>query len=155
MTLRERIAIDVPPEMLWPYLSDPVLLGTWNPRIREIERDATGPVVLGERFGLTFQMSRAEHAEMEVLECTFPTRIVFRHHRETDPNAYADLTFDVRATDGGCVLTQTFDLSRAGIPVFFRVLIWLISRFGKPEGATYLQELKQDLESKTQAEYPS
>ena len=92
---------------------------------------------------------------MEVLECTFPSRIVFRHHREADADAYADLTFDVEATEKGCVLMQTFDLSRAGIPLFFRVRMWLISRFGKPQGATYLQELKQDLESKTQSEYPS
>ena len=147
-TLRSRVKINAPPERVWPFVADPVLESTWNPKMVAIDRDREGTVSLGERFQIEYVMSgRSSRCEAEVLVSDAPTRLVYRYHLlgENKPVSVL-MTYDLRRTGDSTRLVQTVNMSGMGIPLPVRALIWFITRFGRSVGAEYLETLRAEVE---------
>ena len=147
-TIRSKIEIDAPTERVWPFVADPVLESGWNPKMVGIERDAEGPVRLGERFKIEYVMSgKSSTCEAEVVECEAPMRLVYRYHLLDEKRPVSVLmNYDLQAKVGSTRLVQAIDLSSMGIPWPLRALIWFVTRFGKSVGMPYLEMLKQQVE---------
>ena len=151
MKLTEQISIDADPRAVWPHVADPVLMSGWNPKIIEIDREATESVRQGEALAICYQMyanRQPTWTQVRVEVCDPPQRVVFRH----------DLTEDgqPRTVREGYTLTPRGDRTRvkqtlefvdgSGIPRWVRWLMWLIHKFGKSQGPRLLEQLKQQVE---------
>lgn len=153
MRLVEKVAIAAPAEVIWPYVADPVLVSVWNPKIVAVEREREGVVVEGERYGIAYRMTRDVRAEVTVARCEPPTLVVLRNEMVEPPGVVIE-TLELRPGTGGTHLSQSIDLSRAGIPLPVRALMWLIHRFGRPadpDEPRYLEILRDLIEEEHRA----
>lgn len=149
MKLRQHTRIQAPAESVWPYLVDPVIQAAWNPKIISIDRATDGPVRVGETYEMIFRMSRKEHlSRIEVVELV-PNELLGFEHRFEDRGKQRRLgeTYGLTPSRGGVKLTHTIDVSDLGIPLPLRILIWLITRFGKDTEQPYLERLREMIES--------
>lgn len=147
-TIRSKITIGAPPERVWPFVADPILESSWNPKMVAIDRDLEGPVRLGERFEIEYVMSgKSSRCEADVIESDAPSRLVYRYHLlgENKPVSVL-MTYDLRRGGGTTRLVQTIDMSEMGIPLPVRALIWFVTRFGRSVGAEYLETLRAEVE---------
>jgi hypothetical protein len=148
MRLRESTLISANASEVWPFLADPVLQADWNPKIVSIDRERTGPVRYGERFEMIYRMSGREgQSRVEVTVVLPAQRVVFLHHTAwKSVEQIVEESYEISPHGDGVKVIQTIDLTRAGIPWPFRVLIWLINRFGWNAEEQYLDRLKGLLE---------
>lgn len=151
MQLKQTIAIDAPPESVWLYLADPILQAAWNPKVVSLDRDHDGPVQLGERFEMLYRMSGQDRlSRVEVKAVSEPEQLVFEHTLDWKGKTMTTQeSYSIDPLRHGVRVTQTIDLSQAGIPWPIRILIGLIHRFGKAQEAEYLKRLKHMIESDT------
>lgn len=149
MKLRVHTTIRASASEVWPYLVDPVLQAAWNPKVVSVDRPADGPVQAGERFLMIYRMSGKEKlSRVEVTGLVPNQSLVFEHHMDEDGKARTAIeAYTLTPTPNGVKLTQSIDLSRMNIPLPIRVLVWLITRLGKPVERPYLDRLKQMIES--------
>lgn len=148
MTLRESIKVAAELEQVWPFVADPVGQATWNEKIVDVRRETAGPVRTGELFGMTYRMSgKARDSDVEVISCDPPSEVRYRHHYQGKSRRfYADERYTLRQAGDQVEVTQHIDMSQAGIPWFFRLLIWFIDRTGKPVDQTTMERLKEEVE---------
>lgn len=154
MKLREHVRIRASPEAVWPYIANPVLMSAWNPKIVSTDRLSDEPLRLGETFTVIFKMSGKEReAKIEVVACQQPTSLTLRHRTADGPEPYTDATYTLTLKGETTLVEECIDLSKQGIPWFFRALIWFIKTFGKPSGPgkPYLERLKDLVEGKAAA----
>lgn len=150
MTLRERITIRAGCEEVWPWVADPARVSRWNPKLIAVDRDQTGPLRLGERFGETFRMNgRNRHSDCAVIELQEPGRLVIRHHvREwSNQDRIVDERLSLRSVGGGTRLVQEIDLGCSGIAWLLQFFMWLIHSTGEAVGKRYLVSLEELIES--------
>jgi uncharacterized protein YndB with AHSA1/START domain len=149
MRIVQRVEIDASPDEVWPYVADPVLVSIWNPKVVAVDRLREGPVETGEQFEMTYRMSRGDRrSTVEVLAAEAPCRLVIRHTPcERPERGCAVEHYVLEMRRGRTRLTQTLDLSRAGVPLWARPLIWLIMKLGKPKGTPCLELLRDAVES--------
>lgn len=148
MRIRESTTIHATAAEVWPYIADPEWMAQWNPKIIEIEREWTGPVVLGEHYRITYRLkNRTETPDAEVIVCNSPHELTIRMQLDDRGiRREATETYVLEENEGQTKVVQTIDLSRTRIPFIFRMLIKLIYTFGKPQGKPYLQALKELVE---------
>ncbi|MEZ6243626.1 MAG: SRPBCC family protein [Phycisphaerales bacterium] len=145
--LRESIDIAAPPEVVWPFVADPVMESAWNPKIVGVDRERRQTVGAGERYRMTFHMGARDHEyDVEVLAVEEPLRVQYAM-KTTDLTAgEVRVLYELAKTSKGVRLRQTIDLSRAPIPLPFRALIWLITRLGSSKETPYLDRLREQAE---------
>jgi len=148
MTLRESIKVSASMDEIWPFVADPVGQATWNDKIVDVDRTSDLPVRLGEHFGMTYRMSGKDRkSDVEVIACDPPNEVHFRHHYAwKSRGCHADEQYTLRQVGEQVEVTQRIDLTNTGIPWIFRLLIWCISRFGKPAGQSTMERLKEAVE---------
>ncbi|NOY43716.1 MAG: hypothetical protein GXP26_18005 [Planctomycetes bacterium] len=147
-TLNESIKVSASLDEIWPFVADPIGQATWNGKVSDVRRESNQPVRLGEWFGVTYRMSgKGRDSEVEVIACDPPREVHFRHHFQwKSRNLQVDERYNLRQQGDQVEVTQRIDLSRAGIPWFFRLLIWLIGRFGKWSEQSSMEKLKEVVE---------
>ncbi len=149
MTISTRVTIDASPDAVWPFVADPILETTWNPKIIAVERDAEGPVRTGERFAIDFAMSDAPtECEAEVVRSEAPRVLEYRYHiREAKKPTSLLVRYELSPGAQATTLVQTIDLSDMRINPVLRSLIWFFTRSGKTVGMPYMEELKRQVEA--------
>ncbi len=145
MKIREDILIPVRPADIWEAIADPSLWPLWNPKVKSIDRRQVGPMIAGEHFKAVFVLSgRESNTDVEVLLNEPPHRVTFRQHYEFGRRMRSvTLTFELQTRPTGIRFLQTTDLAAAGIPWFFRVLIFFVTRFGRSMGQCQFEKLKE------------
>ena len=152
MHIKGQIDINATPDQVWPFLVDPVLQASWNPKIlsiQSIDRPMDGPVTVGETYTMVVAMSGKEStSRVHVIEVDRPLRLVFLHHfDEQDEKIVVTETFSVQPRRRGTRVKHTIDLSQTGISKPFLILISLVTRLGKSIGGPYLDRLKKMIEA--------
>jgi hypothetical protein len=148
MRLRQSTIISANASAVWPFLADPVLQADWNPKVVSIDRERSGPVRLGERFDMIYRMSGREHQSRVQVRVAQPARHVVFLHRVAGKSSeqIVEESYEIVTRDDGVRVVQTIDLTRAGIPWPFRLLVWFIGRFGRNAEEPYLDRLKRLVE---------
>jgi len=148
--MQDRILIAARADQVWTYVADPELMAGWNPKIVGVDREARGPVTVGERYWMTYRMSgKSEKLRITVTKFAAPTRLQLRHERDpARPDHYVleEYLLDEQG-DGKTRVTQRINLRRAGLPLWVRPLLWFVHTFGRPTGKRYLEELRDLVES--------
>jgi hypothetical protein len=148
MRLRQSTIISADASAVWPFLADPVMQADWNPKVVSIDRERSGPVRFGERFEMIYRISGRENQSRVEVTVAQPSEHVVFLHRVTWKSAeqVVEESYEISSRGNGVKVVQTIDLTRAGIPWPFRLLIWFINRFGWNTEEPYLDRLKRRVE---------
>ena len=145
MAICERITIDAAPERIWSFIADPANWPQWNPKFVSIQRVRRGFVVAGEQFSMVSRMKRGESPSEILVSEVMPLRRVTIRQMYSHKNRarHIDVHLQLAARNDRIEVTQTLDHKHSGLPVLLRMLVWFITRFGKPTGPGPLQRLKE------------
>lgn len=149
MQVNENTLINATPDQVWPFLIDPVLQASWNPKIISIDRPKDGPVTLGETYSMTAKLSGEQNTtRVEVVDLIEARLLTVQHQlTETGTGFVITETFALESNGTGTRFEHTIDLSQTPIPGILKPLIKLVMKFAKPAGTPQLGRLKQMIES--------
>lgn len=152
MTIREEMDIHRLPSFVWPYLTNANLIAQWNTKIRSISPHTPGPFRPHYTFDLTMLLrDKEKQLSAEVTELVENQRIVIvMQSQEGDSTMQASETYTLKPTRNGTHLERVIDAPAVVMPWWARMLIWLISKFGKPTEETGLQRLARLVEKGAQ-----
>ena len=144
MVLTHSTVIRATRERVWALVADPHRQAEWNPKVRVTRRSRTGPAHGGELFSIVGRLGgREQPGDVETLLADAPSHARFRHAVDYNGSrSIAVESYDLVEHRDGVRVTQTIDLTDARIPLFFRVVIRLITLFGRPVGEDPLARLK-------------
>ncbi len=144
LVVREETVVETTPEAVWRVLADPARRGEWNEKIVRVERARGGVPRVGERYRLGYRLGRHEREmDAEVEACEAPLRLAVRERpaRDPDPARSVLLTWRVEPVGGGVRIVQLVDISHAPMAWPIKLLMWIMARIGKPQGATVVETL--------------
>lgn len=149
--LRESIEIDRPPPQVWDVIENPETMKQWSPKVKNVVLENWGARGTGFRYRIIYALSgQPSELDAEIQEYRPPARLGIKltggHLPRTD---YVYETYELSPTAGGTRLEQTIEIHDSHIPLFFRVLIWFMRRFGQPTGKSYLAGVKALAEGAT------
>jgi len=146
MKLTDSIFINRSPGIVWSFLEKPENMPLWNPKVERVSPASFEQPRQGYRYAITYRMrERAKPADFlaEFIQYDPPAELVIRLTAVFAPHGnIIEERYDLLERDGGTLLTQTIHIDDPGMNVFFRFLIWLIQRVGKPTGTRYLETLR-------------
>lgn len=150
MKIEDDIFINHPAETVWAFLEKPENMPLWNPKVKRVSPSSFSGPQQGFRYAITYQMhERAKATEFlaEFIHFEPFSRLVIRLTGGLSPhNRVIEEIYELSERDGGTFLTQTIRIDDSGINVFFRLLIWIIQRWGRPTGKRYLETLRDIVE---------
>jgi hypothetical protein len=151
MKLVDSIFINRPAGTVWAFLKIPANMPLWNPKVKRISPSSFSGPQQGYRYAITYQMhetSRASEFLAEFVHFEPFSKLVIRHTGGLSPHdSVIEEIYELSERDGGTFLTQTINIENSGINIFFRILIWIIQRWGKPTGKQYLATLRDIVEN--------
>ncbi|MBI5741670.1 MAG: SRPBCC family protein [Nitrospirae bacterium] len=150
MKLTDQIHVNRPPSAVWAFLVDPANMPRWNPKVKRVSPSSFSSPGPGYRYAITYQMrerARASEFLAEFVRFEPSSKLVIRLTGGPDShNRVIEEIYDLSERDGGTLLTQSIIIVNSGINIFFRFLIWLIQKWGKPTGKRYLETLRDIIE---------
>ena len=150
MKLVNSIFIHRPAKTVWAFLEKPENMLLWNPKVKHVSPSSFSAPQQGYRYAITYQLhenSRATEFMAEFVHYEPYSKLVIRHTENTSArNRVIEEIYELSERDGGTFLTQTINIENSGINIFFRILIWMIQRWGKPVGKPYLADLRDIIE---------
>ncbi len=152
MILRDQIVIERSAQEVWPYVENPERMMSWNPKVKKVTRAHwDGRPGVGFRYGIMYEMSgKVGEMEAEVTTYEPPFRLVIRLTGGRLPEkAYVEEIYELSEDNGRTLLRQKIIMHHSGINIVFRLLIFFVSRFGRPTGKTYLETLKGLVENES------
>jgi carbon monoxide dehydrogenase subunit G len=151
MNLRDQVDIDRQPEEVWKFVEDPTMLQAWNPNVQWVDLGTWGKPARGFRYRAAYALGgKMSQVDAEIEEFRPPVRMVVRiTGGKLPPTAFVREVYDLVPIPGGTRLIQTIEWGRAGIPLWFRMITWFMSRFGHPTGKRFLTTFKELVESRT------
>ena len=152
MKIVENIFINCPPDTVWTFLIDPQNMLLWNPKVKRVSPSNFGTPGPAYRYAITYQMrdnTNASEFNAEFVEFHPPARLVINLTGTFAPHdRMIEEIYKLSEQGNGTFLTQTIHIDSSGINIFFRCLIWVIRRWGKPVGPRYLEGLRDIIETK-------
>ena len=136
---------------LWIVIHEPANMPAWNPKC--LSASSTNGGGLGSAFEASFNMgNNIQATEGEVVTWEFERKIEFRYQFESDSKELksVDETYVITVLgDGRSKLEHVIDLSNAGLPWWARILVNLVSRFGRSTGPGPLEGIEELLNPPT------
>jgi hypothetical protein len=124
----------------------------WNPKVKRVSPSNFGAPGPAYRYAITYQMyenAKASEFNAEFVEFQPPTRLVIHLTGTFEPHdRMIEEIYELSGQDNGTFLVQTIHVDNTGINIFFRFLIWVIRRWGKPVGPRHLEGLRDIVEKK-------
>jgi len=150
MKQKESIKIFATQEQFWSFIEDPNNLPLWNPKVRKVTA-MNSSHHLGYSFGIMYELSgKAMEYRAEMTRFEPPTHLTFTFTGGSFPSEnFVNEEFTITPHGDHCMLHRTIDFSNANIPLWAKILMWIIFRFGSPMGKTYLETLKEIVEKRS------
>lgn len=147
--MRETIDIDATPSEVWPHIADPEEMRRWNPKIVAVSRSPSGPVERGESFWMTYRMRQRQvqaGVEVKVAEPGAALSLEVRPSTGRRPSGPIYESYALTERDGRTRVVRDIDVSQSKLPLPVRILMALLSRFGRAAETPYLARLKKIVE---------
>jgi uncharacterized protein YndB with AHSA1/START domain len=149
MKLSDSVVIHAPPQRVWNAITDPATWPDWNSKVVSVARTNPGPLEVGEIFNADFRLSGPplpSQIKVRVLnplrQLTVKQRPEGRHRSRS-----VKIEYEMEMEGTSTRVTQTTDITEAGLPFFARWFMWFATRFGKAAGPSPLDGLKKHLET--------
>lgn len=134
MKITETQSFDASPAELWSIIHQPGNMPAWNPKCISCESVPSGRI--GQRFDVVFEMNGKQLEGLgEIVEWIENKMIRFRYfYEDAGKSGTAEEIFELFENGKRTTLKHTTDYSGVGIPLWARLLIRFITRFGKAVG---------------------
>lgn len=144
MRIKERTIIERPAAAVWPIVATAETYREWNDKITHVE--ATGPFTLGQRFATRFALHGPPTQFMtQVTALVEGSVIELRHSSPLGSGARAEVEATERVTIEGSgartVVTKVVTVRNHGLPWWALLLVWFVTRVGKPAGEDRLKRM--------------
>lgn len=151
MKLVNSIFINRASRAVWAFLENLENMLLWNPKVKHVSPSIFSGPQQGYRYAITYQMhenSIATEFQAEFVHFEPLSKLVIRHTEalSSPDSRVIEEIYELSERNGGTFLTQTILIKNSGINIFFRLLIWIIQRWGKPTGKPYLATLRDIIE---------
>jgi len=149
MILHEKTKISAPAEKVWPFVSNPLLLCSWNPIIKTVIPVTLGEPKAGSLYRMRYCLLRGEsNYSAELMEFEKPLKCVLHLKGGSLPKkGYIQEIYEIQKTTDGCFVSQTILIDQAGM-LFPRSLGIRLRHFmGKASARRSLNKLKGLAES--------
>ncbi len=153
MFLRSKVEIGIPPDAVWPFISDPGALRKWNGGIRAIVPISTGAWAAGSRWRVRYQFQGRENNYLaEVLEFEKPARLVIHLTGGDMPvKGYMQEIYELSPSEKGTLLKCSISLFGAGLNFLSGWAAFLSHHIFRRRHKRYLLTLKGLAESESPA----
>jgi hypothetical protein len=148
MRIKESTVIEASIDKVWPYIASPDLWSLFNAKIGKCEQIGPAGGRIGSVYSMDFLMgTKTTSTRCEIIDLQIGKRIQVRSTL-SDPGQRASgtLTYELEDLGFKTKVSERSDFVIPEINIFGRAIIWLISRFGRPEGETNLMKLKRIVE---------
>jgi hypothetical protein len=146
---KDSIVIDATSRAVWEYVGSPDCWNLFHSNVGECQQVSSqggriGSVYTGDsRMGARKAPTRWEIVDLK------PGRMI-RVTSEVSVTGHAShtatITYELEDLGPKTRVSERVAVNDLGINVFWRAVVWLISRFGRPTGETTLMKLKRILE---------
>jgi uncharacterized protein YndB with AHSA1/START domain len=153
MRIHEEVVTRAAPARVWEMISDPSIHGLWNPRIVDTDAPSHGPIRVGQRYRITYELSgRTSEFEAEVVEMVPEQRFVARLEERfkgdgSNWQRFMEERYTLAPRGDRTRVVHEVHIHHPGIHPLLRLLVWFIMTFGKPQGQTFMErfaELAED-----------
>jgi uncharacterized protein YndB with AHSA1/START domain len=142
--LSGKIELSVPPEEVWPFVSDPLLIVRWNERMEKIVPVTPGPWAANSRFRMRYEIgSGAGNFLGEILEYERPARLVIHLKGGFLPQGYLQEIFDLGESKGGTLLKHEIAIYGNGRNLLSTVPLFVAHHLPRSHGRQCLRRLKE------------
>jgi len=149
MQLKETIHIDAPPHVVWEYVGSPDVWSLFHAKARNTRSVDTQGGRIGSRYEMQLSLgSKTAPSTAEITDLQPGRLIQVKSTAEPKPGqkVSAMLTYELEDAGTQTKVHERIDIDAPHINLFFRAVIWLVSRFGTPSGETSLMKLKRIIE---------
>jgi len=152
MILDNSITIDASTERIWPFISDPRNIMKWNPKVISVDDVTLGRLRIGFQYRITYEMGQKRldfDAEIVASEEPRYFKIKYSERFHENPKNFNRKFYEefiLVNSRNGTKLTQKIHLINSGINIFFKGIIWFVTKFGKSVGEVPLLNLKRLVE---------
>ena len=152
MRLKDEVVIDGPSDEVWEYVCSPEMWPLFHVKAGECNRVSPQPDVIGSLYDIEFRLGpKTSLTRCEIVECRIGRLIAIKStlptpDRQSGRSLSACITYELEDLGSTTRVKEQIEFTSTSIPLIFRPLVWLISRFGKPTGETTLLRLKEVVE---------
>ncbi len=148
MRFNDIIIIDAPSHAVWQYVGSPDLWSLFHSKAERAKQLSSSGGTVGSLYEIEFRMgSKTTPTRCEIIDLRIGSMIQVKSVADQiQGDCQAHLTYELEDMGQRTKVTERIDMSDSRIPFFFRAIIWLISRFGRPTGETTLMQLKRMVE---------
>lgn len=146
MLLKDSIVIDASPDKVWKLVGSPDLWGRFHAKVNGCELVSAQGGRVGSVYTIGFQMGTVTTPTRCEIVDVQPGAMIQVRSTDVDPHQpgiSATLTYELDDRGSRTRVRERVEFVVPGVNVFFRAIIWLISRFGSPQGETTLKKLKR------------
>ena len=149
MTLHKKTKISAPAEKVWPLVSDPLLMSSWNQLIRTVIPVTLGEPKAGTRYRIRYGLLWGEsNYSAELMEFEKHSRCVLHLEGGHLPRkGYIQEIYEIQERPDGCFVSQTILIDLAGRLFPLSLGIRLRHFIGKASARRSLNKLKGLAES--------
>lgn len=148
--IKESVLIARAPRTVWSYVADPNRLPLWNEKAVAVSAPSGGAVQRGSSYRVTYRMGGRDTITISEVDVFEPfERLELRVIGGMAHQGFIREIYTLEPVFAGTRLVQRIDMSNAGIPWFWRILLAVLHRVGRPTGKRYLVVLKELIESST------
>jgi len=153
MHIRDRVMIKTSPEQVWSAICDMELVPLWNEKAKDVVIVSSGAPRPGYKYRMTYVLGKNRtEVRAEIVKYEKPLRLVIRaEEKNLDALQTTERWFEevyiLTKKHNGTLLEQKITVHNSGINIFFRCVIWLLMKFGKPTAKKTLEELRDLIET--------
>ena len=145
MIIKNKIQLSASPENIWGYITDPMLMKIWNPRITAVVPITLGKPQANSQYRIRYKLSAKESNFLaEIMEYENLARIVLHFSGGNLPKkGFIQEIYEIFPDSKGTLLKQTVLIEKSGISIAGGLSLRMRNIIGATSGKRYLSSLKE------------
>jgi len=149
MIIKNKIRMSAPPEKIWSFITDPMLMKIWNPRITAVVPITLGKPQPNSQYRIRYKLGAKESNFLaEILEYEEPARFVLHLSGGNLPRkGFIQEIFEIHQDGNGILFKQSVLVEKGGLGLPRRLSLRIRNIIGASSGKRYLGRLRELAES--------
>ena len=145
MIIKNTIRLSAPPENIWGLIVDPMVMKSWNPRIRAVVPITPGKPQANSQYRIRYKLAAKESNFLaEILEYEDLARLVLHFSGGSLPKkGFIQEIYDMVQDSKGTLLKQTVLIEKSGMGIAGRLSLRIRNIIGRSSGKRYLGCLRE------------
>ncbi|MBI5075131.1 MAG: SRPBCC family protein [Nitrospirae bacterium] len=145
MIIKNKIRMSAPPEKIWGFITDPMLMKIWNPRITAVVPITPGRPQANSQYRIRYKLAAKESNFLaEILEYEDSARIALHFSGGNLPKkGFIQEIYEVFPDSKGTLLKQTVLIEKSGMGIAGRLSLRIRNIMGASSGKRYLSRLRE------------